>query len=189
MIASNTKRLPIAAAAVLLVAVSAVGFDLVSGQGDEGSEARGVTVLEPEPVQEEAEDLTRLIELEGEYNNATTDEDRERIKAEALTLLREPTSPANPQRTAQYSEARDLLTAAIDAMPKQENGHDAVPFTGIGYNERDGMLVVEIHQDFSTLAKMQGYEQLIRDVIGDKIDLKIVNGGEYWQSGECPNGL
>ena len=188
MISNNAKKLPIAATAVLLVAVSAVGFGLVSGQGDGGTEAGGVTVLEPEPVQKEAEDLTRLIELEGEHDRATTDEERERIMAEALTHLREPTSPANPQRTAQYTEVMNLLTAAIDDMPKQENGHDAVPFTSIGYSEQDGMLVVEIHQNFSTLANMQGYEQLIRGVIGNKIDLKIVNGGEYWQLGECPNG-
>ena len=188
MISNSAKKLPIAAAAVLLVAVSVVGFDLVSGQDNEGSEAMGVTVLEPEPVQKVAKDLARLNELEGEYDRAVTDKDRERIKAEALTLLREPTSPANIQRTEQYIKAMNLLTTAINNMPKQESGHAAIPFTSMGYSEQDRMLVVEIHQNFSTLANMQGYEQLIRGVIGNKIDLKIVHGGEYWQLGECPNG-
>ena len=68
-------------------------------------------------------------------------------------------------------------------MPKQENGHAAIPFTRMGYSEQDGMLVVRIHQDFSTLANMQVYEKLIRGVIGNEIDLKIVHGGEYWQLG------
>ena len=183
MTAKNVKKLSMVAAAVLLTSVSVVGFGLVSDQGGEGAEVRGVTVLEPEPVQKEAEDRTRLEELEDAFSRAVTDEDRERILAEASELLREPHSPANIQRTAQYTEAANILTVAIANMPKQENGHAAIPFTSIGYSERDGMLVVGIHQDFSTLANMQGYEKLIRSVIGDEIDLKIVHGGEYWQLG------
>ena len=147
-----------------------------------------MTVLEPEPVQREAEDNTRLNELEGAFDRAVTDEDRERILAEASTLLREPISPANIQRTEQYTAASNLLTVAIDNMPKQENGHDAIPFTGMGYSERDGMLVVRIHQDFSTLANMQGYEKIIRGVIGNELDLKLVHDGDYFQLAECPNG-
>ena len=181
MLSNNAKKLPIAVAAVLLVAVFVVSFDLISGQGDGGTEARGMTVFEPYPVQKEAEDLTRLNELEGEYDMATTDEERERIMAEASTYLREPTSPANPQRTAQYTEVMNLLTAAINNMPKQDNGHAAIPFTSMGYSERDGMLVVDIHQDFSTLDNMKKYEKLIRGVIGDEIDLKLVHGGDYYQ--------
>ena len=183
MTTKNVKKLSMAAAAVFLAAMSVVSFGLVSDRGDQGAEVKGVTILEPEPVQREEEDRTRLIELDGEYDRATTDEDRERIMAEASELLREPYSPANIQRTAQYTEAADLLTRAIAKMPKQENGHAAIPFTSIGYSERDGMLVVEIHQDFSTLANMQGYEKLIRSVIGYEIDLKIVHGGDYWQLG------
>jgi len=121
--------------------------------------------------------------LEDAFDRAATDEDRERIMAEASTLLREPISPANIQRTEQYTEAPNLLTVAIANMPKQENGHAAIPFTRMGYSEQDGMLVVRIHQDFSTLANMQVYEKLIRGVIGNEIDLKIVHGGEYWQLG------
>ena len=181
MISKNVKKLPIAAAVVLLMAAFVVGFDLISGQGDGGTEARGMTVLEPEPVQREAEDLTRLNELEAAFDSATTDEERERILAEASAHLREPTSPANPQRTAQYTAAMNILTLAITDMPKQENGHAAVPFTSIGYSERDGMLVVEIHQDFSTLDNMKAYEKLIRGVIGNEIDLKLVHGGDYWR--------
>lgn len=183
MAAKNVKKLSMAAAAVLLAAVSMVGFSLVSSQGGEGAEARGTTVFEPEPVQRGGEDRTRLNELEAAFDKAETDEERERIMAEASELLREPTSPANLQRTAQYTEAANLLTLAIGAMPKQEDGHAAIPFTSIGYSEQDGMLVVRIHQDFSTLANMQEYEKLIRSVIGNEIDLKIVHGGEYWQLG------
>jgi len=183
MTAQNVKKLSVIAAAVLLVAVSMIGFGLISGQGNEGAEVRGVTVFEPEPIQKETEDRTRLNELEGAFDRAATDEERERIMAEASELLREPVSPADPQRTAQYTEVMNLLTVAIDNMPKQDNGHDAVPFTSIGYSERDGMLVVSIHQDFSTLDNMQEYEKLIRSVIGDEIDLKLVHGGEYWQLG------
>ncbi|MDE0526471.1 MAG: hypothetical protein OXI27_07765 [Thaumarchaeota archaeon] len=188
MISNNAKKLPIAAAAVLLVAMSVVGFDLVSGQADRGTEAIGTTVLAPEPVQREAEDRTRLNELEAAFDNAKTDEERERILAEASTHLREPTSLANPQRTAQYTEVSNLLTLAITDMPKQENGHAAVPFTRIGYSEQDGMLVVRIHQDFSTLDNMKAYEKIIRGVIGNEIDLKLVHGGDYWVLAECPNG-
>lgn len=184
----NAKKLPIVATAVLLVAISAVGLGLISDQADEDAEIRGITVFEPEPIQREKEDRIRLNELEDAFNSAETAKDRERIRAEASTLLREPISPTNIQRTAQYTEAANLLTVAIADMPKQENGHRAIPFTRMGYSEQDGMLVVRIHQDFSTLDNMKRYEKLIRSVIGNEIDLKIVHGGEYWQLAECPNG-
>ena len=188
MISNNAKKLPIAAAAILLVAASVVGFGLVSGQGEGGTEAGGTTVYEPDPVQRVAEDRTRLNELEAAFNSATTDEERERIIAEASTHLREPASTADLQRTAQYAAAAHLLTAAIADMPEQANGHAAIPFTRMGYSEQDRMLVVRIHQDFSTLDNMKGYEKLIRGVIGNEIDLKLVHGGSYWRLSECPRG-
>ena len=181
MISNNAKKLSIAAAAILLVAASVVGFDLVSGQGKAGTESSGTTVYEPDPVQRPADDRTRLNELEATFDRATTDEERERIIAEASTHLKESASPANLQRTAQYTAAAHLLTAAIADMPKQENGHAAIPFTRMGYSEQDGMLVVRIHQDFSTLDNMKKYEKTIRGVIGNEIDLKLVHGGGYWQ--------
>ena len=168
MISNNAKKLPIAAAAILLVAASVVGFDFVSGQGEGSTEASGTTVFEPDPVQRIADDRTRLNELEAAFDSATTDEERERIIAEASTHLREPASPVNLQRTAQYTAAAHLLTAAIADMPKQDDEHAAIPFTRMGYSERDGMLVVRIHQDFSTLDNMKKYEKTIRGVIGNE---------------------
>ena len=67
------------------------------------------------------------------------------------------------------------------------NDVNTYPYTGIGHDTKTGLLTVRIHQDFATLDNMKEYEKTIRSVIGDEIDLKISNGGEYWTLGDCPN--
>ena len=183
MISNNTKKL--STAAVFLAAMFVVGF-FVSVQGDNDPEVRGITIFEPKSTQTETADRTRLNELEDEFNKAETDKERERIITEASIHLRESAPPTNLKRMTQYTEAVNRLTTAVNNMPKQEDGHAAIPFTRMGYSEQDEMLVVRIHQDFSTLDNMKRYE-LIRDVIGKELDLKIVDGGDYWRLSECPN--
>ena len=66
-------------------------------------------------------------------------------------------------------------------MPKQ-GVHKAIPFTSIGYNHDSEMLEIRIHQDFVTMNNMNNYEKIIRSVVGNSIDLKLFNGGDYWQT-------
>ena len=185
MIAKNARKISMIAAAVSLVAISMIGLDLVSSQSGD-AEVKGVTVIEPDPVQSEKENRTELIALEDAFNKADTDEERERIKAEVSKLLREQV-PLNLEKAIKHNEAKDMLVEAIHIMPRQDNGHAAIPYTGIGHDTKTGLLTVRIHQDFATLDNMKEYEKTIRSVIGDEIDLKISNGGEYWTLGDCPN--
>ena len=187
MITKNAKNISMIAVAVSLVAISMVGFNLVSGQSGD-TEVKGVTIIEPDPVQSEKEDRTELIALEDAFNKADTDEERERIKAEAAELLREQVPLTNLEKAIKHNEAKDMLGEAIHTMPRQDNGHAAIPYTSIGHDTKTGLLTIEIHQDFATLDNMKEYEKTIRSVIGDEIDLKISNGGEYWILGDCPNG-
>ena len=125
MIAKNARKISMIAAAVSLVAISMIGFDLVSSQSGD-AEVKGVTVIEPDPVQSEKENRTELIALEDAFNKADTGEERERIKAEVSKLLREQV-PLNLEKAIKHNEAKDMLVEAIHIMPRQDNGHAAIP--------------------------------------------------------------
>ena len=145
-----------------------------------GSASGGKTVIDTTFTNPAKEDRTALNSLEDAFDSAETDTERESIKAEAQNLLMElPSFAADAQRTLQYDNAKEILTDSIVEMPKQD-GHNAIPFTQIGYSTRSGMLEVGIHQDFATADNMRQYESIIRAIIGDQIDLRISNGGSYW---------
>ena len=145
-----------------------------------GSASGGKTVIDTTLTNPVKEDRTVLNSLEDAFDSAETDAERESIKAEAQNLLMElPSFAADVQRTLQYDNAKEILTDSIVKMPKQD-GHNAIPFTQIGYSTRSGMLEVGIHQDFATAENMRQYESIIRQIIGDQIDLRISNGGSYW---------
>lgn len=91
-----------AAAVVLLAAVSMACFDLVSRQNDVGMGAGGTTILEPEPAQKEAKDRTRLNEPEDAFTRAETDKERKRIITEASELLRDPVPSFDVKGAAQH---------------------------------------------------------------------------------------
>ena len=145
-----------------------------------GSASGGKTVIDTTLTNPVKEDGTVLNSLEDAFDSAETDAERESIMAEVQNLLGEPPSfAADVQRTLQYGNAEEVLTDSIVEMPKQD-GHNAIPFTQIGYSTRSGMLEVRIHQDFATAENMRQYESIIRAIIGDQIDLRISNGGNYW---------
>ena len=145
-----------------------------------GSASGGKTVIDTTLTNPVKEDGTVLNSLEDAFDSAETDAERESIMAEVQNLLGEPPSfAADVQRTLQYGNAEEVLTDSIVEMPKQD-GHNAIPFTQIGYSTRSGMLEVKIHQDFATAENMRQYESIIRAIIGDQIDLRISNGGNYW---------
>ena len=145
-----------------------------------GSASGGKTVIDTTLTNPVKEDRTVLNSLEDAFDSAETDAERESIMAEVQNLLGEPRSfAADVQRTLQYDNAKEILTDSIVEMPKQD-GHNAIPFTQIGYSTRSGMLEVKIHQDFATAENMRQYESIIRAIIGDQIDLRISNGGNYW---------
>ena len=149
-----------------------------------GSASGGKTVIDTTFTNPVKEDRTVLNSLEDAFDSAETDTERESIKAEAQNLLRElPSFAADVQRTLQYDNAKEILTDSIVEMPKQD-GHNAIPFTQIGYSTRSGMLEVRIHQDFATAENMRQYESIIRAIIGDQIDLRISNGGNYWAAAQ-----
>ena len=160
---------------------SSVGGVKISTQSSvAGSASGGKTVIDTTLTNPVKEDRTALNSLEDAFDSAETDTERESIKAEAQNLLRElPSFAADVQRTLQYGNAKEILTDSIVKMPKQD-GHNAIPFTQIGYSTRSGMLEVRIHQDFATADNMRQYESIIRAIIGDHIDLRISNGGSYW---------
>ena len=160
---------------------SSVGGIKISTQSSvAGSASGGKTVIDTTLTNPVKEDRTALNSLEDAFDSAETDMERESIKAEAQNLLGEPRSfAADAQRTLQYGNAKEVLTDSIVEMPKQD-GHNAIPFTQIGYSTRSGMLEVGIHQDFATADNMRQYESIIRAIIGDQIDLRISNGGNYW---------
>ena len=156
------------------------GIKISTQSSTTGSASGGKTVIDTTFTNPVKEDRTALNSLEGEFDGAETDTERESIKAEAQNLLRElPSFAADAQRTLQYGNAKEILTDSIVKMPKQD-GHNAIPFTQIGYSTRSGMLEVRIHQDFATADNMRQYESIIRAIIGDQIDLRISNGGNYW---------
>ena len=160
---------------------SSVGGVKISTQSSAtGSASGGKTVIDTTLTNPVKEDRTALNSLEDAFDGAETDTERESIKAEAQNLLRElPSFAADAQRTLQYGNAKEVLTDSIVKMPKQD-GHHAIPFTQIGYSTRSGMLEVGIHQDFATAENMRQYGSIIRAIIGDQIDLRISNGGNYW---------
>ena len=156
------------------------GIKISTQSSTTGSASGGKTVIDTTFTNPVKEDRTALNSLEDAFDSAETDTERESIKAEAQNLLREPRSfAADVQRTLQYDNAKEILTDSIVKMPKQD-GHNAIPFTQIGYSTRSGMLEVRIHQDFATADNMRQYESIIRQIIGDQIDLRISNGGSYW---------
>ena len=156
------------------------GIKISTQSSTTGSASGGKTVIDTTFTNPVKEDRTVLNSLEDAFDSAETDTERESIKAEAQNLLRElPSFAADVQRTLQYDNAKEILTDSIVKMPKQD-GHNAIPFTQIGYSTRSGMLEVRIHQDFATADNMRQYESIIRAIIGDQIDLRISNGGNYW---------
>ena len=160
---------------------SSVGGVKISTQSSvAGSASGGKTVIDTTLTNPVKEDRTALNSLEDAFDSAETDTERESIKAEAQNLLMElPSFATDAQRTLQYGNAKEILTDSIVKMPKQD-GHHAIPFTQIGYSTRSGMLEVGIHQNFATADNMRQYESIIRAIIGDQIDLRISNGGNYW---------
>ena len=182
------KKVALIAVVTFSIAMSMASINLVLGQTEDNAASSGKTVIDTTFTNPVKEDRTVLNSLEDAFGNAETDTERESIKAEAQNLLRGPPSfAADVQRTLQYGNAKEILTDSIVEMPKQD-GHNAIPFTQIGYSTRSGMLEVKIHQDFATANNMQQYESIIRSIIGNQIDLKISNGGDYWALGTCSNG-
>ena len=156
------------------------GIKISTQSSTTGSASGEKTVIDTTLTNQVKEDRAVLNSLEDAFDSAETDTERESIKAEAQNLLMEPPSfAADVQRTLQYDNAKEILTDSIVKMPKQD-GHNAIPFTQIGYSTRSGMLEVGIHQDFATADNMRQYESIIRQIIGDQIDLRISNGGDYW---------
>ena len=174
------KKVALIAVVTFSIAMSMASINLVLGQTEDNAASSGKTVIDTTFTTPVKEDRTALNSLEYAFGNAETDTERESIKAEAQNLLRElPSFAADVQRTLQYGNAKEILTDSIVKMPKQD-GHNAIPFTQIGYSTRSGMLEVGIHQDFATADNMRQYESIIRQIIGDQIDLRISNGGSYW---------
>ena len=174
------KKVALIAVVTFSIAMSMASINLVLGQTEDNAASSGKTVIDTTFTTPVKEDRTALNSLEYAFGNAETDTERESIKAEAQNLLREPPSfAADAQRTLQYGNVKEVLTDSIAEMPKQD-GHNAIPFTQIGYSTSSGMLEVRIHQDFATANNMQQYESIIRSIIGNQIDLKISNGGNYW---------
>ena len=156
------------------------GIKISTQSSATGSASGGKTVIDTTLTNPVKEDRTVLNSLEDAFDSAETDAEKESIMAEVQNLLGEPRSfAADVQRTLQYDNAKEILTDSIVEMPKQD-GHNAIPFTQIGYSTRSGMLEVKIHQDFATAENMRQYESIIRAIIGDQIDLRISNGGNYW---------
>ena len=156
------------------------GIKISTQSSATGSASGGKTVIDTTLTNPVKEDRTVLNSLEDAFDSAETDAEKESIMAEVQNLLGEPRSfAADVQRTLQYDNAKEILTDSIVEMPKQD-GHNAIPFTQIGYSTRSGMLEVKIHQDFATAENMRQYESIIRQIIGDQIDLRISNGGNYW---------
>ena len=156
------------------------GIKISTQSSATGSASGGKTVIDTTLTNPVKEDRTVLNSLEDAFDSAETDAEKESIMAEVQNLLGEPRSfAADVQRTLQYGNAEEVLTDSIVEMPKQD-GHNAIPFTQIGYSTRSGMLEVRIHQDFATAENMRQYESIIRAIIGDQIDLRISNGGNYW---------
>ena len=174
------KKVALIAAVTFSIAMPMASINLVLGQTEDNAASGGKTVIDTTLTNPVKEDRTALNSLEDAFDGAETDTERELIKAEAQNLLMEPPSfAADVQRTLQYGNAKEILTDSIVKMPKQD-GHNAIPFTQIGYSTRSGMLEVGIHQDFATADNMRQYESIIRQIIGDQIDLRISNGGNYW---------
>ena len=174
------KKVALIAAVTFSIAMPMASINLVLGQTEDNAASGGKTVIDTTLTNPVKEDRTALNSLEDAFDGAETDTERELIKAEAQNLLMEPPSfAADVQRTLQYGNAKEILTDSIVKMPKQD-GHNAIPFTQIGYSTRSGMLEVGIHQDFATADNMRQYESIIRAIIGDQIDLRISNGGNYW---------
>ena len=174
------KKVALIAVVTFSIAMSMASINLVLGQTEDNAASSGKTVIDTTFTTPVKEDRTALNSLEYAFGNAETDTERESIKAEAQNLLREPPSfAADAQRTLQYGNVKEILTDSIAEMPKQD-GHNAIPFTQIGYSTSSGMLEVKIHQNFATADNMRQYESIIRQIIGDQIDLRISNGGNYW---------
>ena len=156
------------------------GIKISTQSSTTGSASGGKTVIDTTLTNPVKEDRTVLNSLEDAFDSAETDAEKESIMAEAQNPPRElPSFAADVQRTLQYDNAKEILTDSIVEMPKQD-GHNAIPFTQTGYSTRSGMLEVKIHQDFATAENMRQYESIIRAIIGDQIDLRISNGGNYW---------
>lgn len=182
MITKNFKMV------LLAVMLSAIVIPLGLMGNADAVNTQGKTVIEPEFVARSSPDTLALIALDEAYGEAETDEERQAIKAQAEKLLVKRTSTSfDQERTVMYLEAKDVLVDAIGEMSKID-GHNAIPYTRAGYSSETGMLIIAIHQDFATLENMEKYEKTIRSVIGDEIDLKLSNGGEYWQLATCNNG-
>ena len=181
MTRKNTKKYALITLLILSVAVPLTSFTLVSGQAENSiTDNSGSTVIELE-LQTQSPDRSELIALEHAFNSAQTVQERELIKSQASHILRETTySQADIQKGNEYTQIKDKLIDAIANMPKQDR-HNAIPFTGMGYDHDSKMLEVQIHQDFVTKENMKKYERIIRGIVGNAIDLKLSNGGNYWQ--------
>ena len=159
----------------------------VALMGNAEAEKPGKTIIDTQLPNENRPDRAALEALEVAFDNAENDNARENIKAQAERLMEKSTVPFDNERAAKYTAAKDVLVTQLAAM-QEDNGEKSIPFTRIGYDKNSDTLHVRILGTSSNEANMNSYANTIRDILGDKIDLKISNGGDYWKSGTCSNG-
>jgi hypothetical protein len=187
MIIKNAKTL-LFAAIVFTVVITVISSQLVSAEPVKDA-IKGKTIIDTKMKKFIKEDRSKLISLEKAFDNAKSDKFREMIKKEALKHLKikQIQTIEEQNRSIQYNEVKDVLVDKILAKPKI-NGENAIPFTRIGYDSESKTLEVRIHKDSANMVKMIVYEKLIRSIIGTEIDVKLSNGGEYWDLATCSNG-
>ena len=186
---NNNAKTVLMMAIIFSIVIPITGFSLVSGQIDDKTTiSQGKTLIQPDFVTKVKEDRSELIALDEAYGKASTDKEREAIKAAADEIMQKDRPSVDElQKGANYMEIKDELVASITSMPKIGE-HFAIPFTGVGYDRDSASLEIRIHQDFATMENMKNYEKTIRSIVGDDVDLKISNGGEYSQLATCPTG-
>ena len=187
MIIKNAKTL-LFAAIVFTVVITVISSQLVSAEPVKDA-IKGKTIIDTKMKKFIKEDRSKLISLEKAFDNAKSEKPREEIKKEALKHLKtkQIQTIAEQNRVTQYNEVKDVLVDKILAKPKI-NGENIIPFTRIGYDSENKILEVRIHKDSANLVKMLVYEKLIRSMVGAEIDVRLSNGGEYWDLATCSNG-